>query len=260
MPLLFELKSGREGQTGIHRLDVRTKLAVSLLASVAVIFLNHPGALGLLVVFSTVYVASLKRLKILMVIYVAIILMGCMAVGMMAGLTALWPKTPSVDPGKLLVPFLRTLVMVNTALALALSSRIQSLMAALKVLRLPFCIYVPLVVMVRFIPTLIEDIRQIRECIRTKGYGLTPLSLWAHPWITIRLLLMPLLFRSLRSSDELGIAAELKGMGYGQQMTPLKKSRFGRKDIMMVCMALVVLALSLILQHYYREISGGTVI
>jgi energy-coupling factor transport system permease protein len=241
----------------IYHLDIRTKLAVSLSASLAVITLSHPAALGLLALASALYALSLHQTRLLLVVYAAVIAMWCTAVGMLAGLHALWPTSPAVDMAKLAAPFLRTCVMVNVAVTLALSSRIQSVLAALKALRLPFCIYIPLAVMIRFLPTFIEDVRQIIECIRTRGHRLTPVAVIAHPLLTLRLLLVPLLFRSLRSSDELGMAAELKGLGKAGRITPFKPARFGPNDLLVGCLGAVVLIAGLVVQLMLKDPSSG---
>jgi energy-coupling factor transport system permease protein len=257
MPASFAIESWGEGQTRVHRLDVRTKVGIGLLTTLAVMWINAPAALAILAVASLPYVLFLRKWKILLVVFAAVLLMWCGAVAMMAGLHAIWPASPPLDLKKLQAPFLRTVVMVHVTLPLALSSRIQDVVAVLKALRLPFCIYVPLAVMIRFLPTFIEDVRQVHECLRTRGHRLTPITAIARPMLTLRLLVVPLIFRSLRSSDELGIAAELKGMGSGERMTPLKVPRFKREDAWAAVLALAVLALGAALQIFSRGAGGG---
>jgi energy-coupling factor transport system permease protein len=234
-------------------------MGISLAASLAVVFLNHPVPLAVLACASALYALSLKRPLILLVVYGAVIFMWLVAVAMVAGLHAVWHEVPPLEIDKLLAPFLRTAVMVNAALTLALSSRIQTLLATLKAIRLPFSIYVPLAAMIRFLPTFIEDVRQINECLRTRGHRLAPVGVFAHPLLTVRLLLMPLLFRSLRSSDELGMAAELKGLGSAGRMTPMKRPRFSGTDAVTASLAFMVLALGAGLQMMFNPGGGGVV-
>jgi energy-coupling factor transport system permease protein len=257
MPASFAVESPEDRGGLVYRLDVRTKVGVSLLASLAVIFLKAPAALGLLAVTSGLYALSLRRWRLLIIVYVLVLLMWGSAVGMMAGLHAAWDKAPALSLEKLAPPFLRTAVMVNVALALALSVRMQALLATLKALRLPFWLYVPLAVMLRFLPTFIDDVRQVYECIRSRGYRLSPLSVLTAPRLTLRLMLTPLIFRALRSADELGIAAELKGLGSEARMTPLKVSRFGRADLVMAGVTLLMLAASAVLQITSPSGGGG---
>lgn len=248
MRALYGIEPADARPSVIHRLDARTKMAISLASSVAVVAMSDPTAMALLFAASAVYALSVRRSVVFLIAYLVVGCMWCAAIGMMAAMHLLMPKMPTADPAKLLVPFLRIGVMLNVALALALSSRIQALLSTLKSLRLPFCIYVPLAVMIRFLPTFVEDVRQIGECLRTRGYRITPLHAVVRPLFTARLLLAPLLFRSLRSSDELGIAAELKGLGNARRLTPLKTDRFSREDLVIAGVALLVIAAGAALQ------------
>jgi energy-coupling factor transport system permease protein len=257
MPASFAIESWGDGQTRLHRLDVRTKVGIALLATLAVMLINKPAALAVLTAASLPYALCLKKWKVLLVVFAAVLFMWCRAVAMMAGLHAIWPASPPLSLTRLQAPFLRTAVMVNVTLPLALSSRIHDVVAALKSLRLPFCIFVPLAVMIRFLPTFIEDVRQIHECIRTRGHRLTPLTAVTRPILTVRLLIVPLIFRALRSSDDLGIAAELKGLGSGERMIPLRKPRFKREDAWAAMLALAVLAIAATLQILSKSAGGG---
>ncbi|MFH2066834.1 MAG: energy-coupling factor transporter transmembrane component T [Pseudomonadota bacterium] len=254
---LFGIDDPGSERTFLHRLDVRTKMIISLLGSLSIIVFSDPGALGVLAAVSSLYVLSIRQVKIVLIVLGLVLFMWIAAIGMMAGMHAIWPKSPSLDLPKLLSPFLRTYIMMNVAMGLALSSRIQSLTAALKVLRIPFFIYIPLTVMIRFIPAFMEDVRQIAECIRTRGHRLHPIDLVMRPMLTIRLVLMPLLFRSLRSSDELGIAAELKGLGNGRRIAPLHPSRFGREDLLATVLTLMTVAAGAFIQYMARGGGGG---
>lgn len=257
MPVSFVIDHTGTKTSVIGRLDVRTKMAIGIMASLAALFLSHPAALSVLALGSLGYALLLRREKLLALVYAMVIGMWVVAVGMLAGLKWFWPEMAALEADKLVGPFLRCAVMANVALALALSSPIQGLLVALKALRLPFCVYVPLAVMIRFIPTFIEDVRQIGECIRTRGHRLTPGSVIARPRLTLRLLFVPLLYRSLRSADELGVAAELKGLGGASRLTPMQPGRFGRADGLAAAAALIFLATGVTLQVLLPGGGGG---
>ena len=257
MPALFSIERTDQDRSWVHRLDVRTKLGMAVLASLTVLVLNQPAALGLAAAASGLYALSLKRWKVLVAVYTMIAFIGVAAIAMMAGIHAIWPQTTALDPVILAIPFLRTMVVLNVSLTLALSSSVQSLMVTLKTLRLPFSIYVPLSIMIRFVPTFVEDVRQITECLRTRGHQLTPAAVIARPKLTVRLMLMPMLFRSLRSADELGIAAELKGLGAAPHPTPLREARFHRVDLLAAALTVSVLAAGVVLQVVTGDSSGG---
>jgi len=240
----------------VRRLDVRTKMAISISASLAVMVLSQPWSLGLLVMASGLYALALRRFKLVLICYGAVLFLGGMAVLFMHGLHWVWPKASATRYPDLVVPFLRTGVMINVMLALALSSNIQSILTALKSLRLPFCIYIPAAVMVRFIPDFIEDVRQIAETVRIRGYRLTPWLLGRRPLLAVRLLLAPILFRALRTSDELGMAAELKGIGYSRTLSPYKSAHFGKLDVGAGLAALLLVAAALAVQLVFPAASG----
>ncbi|MDY0362618.1 MAG: energy-coupling factor transporter transmembrane component T [Desulforegulaceae bacterium] len=183
--------------------------------------------------------------------------MWLLSIGIMRLMHAAVPMVPVTEPLKMLVPFLRTLVMVNVILALALSSRVQTLLTALKSFRLPVWLYLPSAVMIRFIPSFIKDVRQIHDTMLIRGYSLNPVFILRHPLIGVRLMAAPLIFRALRSSDELGIAAELKGVGYGVPMKNFRPSVFTCVDgLAMICTLAVIFAACLIQIQLGVEILG----
>ncbi|SMC39137.1 energy-coupling factor transport system permease protein [Desulfocicer vacuolatum DSM 3385] len=211
--------SAAEPPTGGHGfvsgLDVRTKILLCLSMSVAVVFLKSFEPLAFLTLASLVYVLDIGRYKMVGMCYLAICFMWLLSMAFMRLIHSMSPMIPVTEPVKMLVPFLRTMVMFNTILALALSSRIQTLLTSLKSFRLPIWLYIPSAVMIRFIPSFIKDIRQIYETMRIRGYSFNLIFILRHPRLAVRLMAAPILFRALRSADDLGIAAELKGVGYG---------------------------------------------
>ena len=69
--------------------------------------------------------------------------------------------------------------------------------------------------MVRFIPEFINDVKLIRESLKIKGFSPGIGFVTCHPLLVVRLLVVPLTIRALRSADTLAVAAELKGMDAG---------------------------------------------
>jgi len=246
-----------QAKSHVHRLDVRTKIIISLVASVAVIFIKSPLAMGFLALASALYVLELGRYGVVIICYAAIALMWLVALGFMALIHRMAPVIPASGIGAMTVPFLRTVIMINTVLALALSSRIQTVLTALKSFRLPIWIYIPAAVMIRFIPTFIRDVQQIHESMRIRGYNLHPGFILRHPVLAVRLLVAPILFRALRSSDDLGIAAELKGVSHRNGMVSYKSQAFSRGDtVAVICLALVLITGAFIQIHWGTTSTG----
>ena len=129
---------------------------------------------------------------------------------------------------------MRMVTMVNVVLPLAFTTNIQSILTALKSFNLPLFIYLPVAVMIRFIPAFINDIKQIMQSLATRGIEVKFITLLKQPVKMGRYLFMPLLFRSLRASEELGIAAELKGIGNDVKVTPYKRLSFSINDLLLL--------------------------
>lgn len=238
----FEASRHAEPQGFVYELDVRTKIAISVVTSIAVVVISNPLALGMLVLTSLAYVLSLGRFRMLALTYALIAVMWCMAVGFMYLLHLLWAASPAPEATRILTPFLRSMVMVNVVLAIALSSRIQGVLTTLKNLRLPFALYIPAAVMVRYVPLFIADAKQLGEALRTRGHRLSPLGFFRDPWLTTRLLFAPMVFRALRSADELGVAAELKGLGQVRRPSSYRTQRLRRRDYAAFAAALCCVA------------------
>ena len=60
--------------------------------------------------------------------------------------------------------------MMNVVMVLALTTRVEDLLGTLERLHLPFVVFLPAVVMLRFIPTFTNDIRQVWETLRIRGW------------------------------------------------------------------------------------------
>lgn len=241
----------------VHRLDARTKMGISLAGSVAVAVLNRPEPLGLLLGAALIYAWTVQRPRVLLIGHAALAAMWVVALGFLLAMHVLLPRTGEMELVRLLTPFLRTAVMLNIVLAMALSTRIQAVLSTLKALRLPQCVSIPAAVMVRFIPSFIADIRQIAETLKTRGYRLSPLAVLRRPRLYTRLLFVPLVFRALRAADELGVAAELKGLGYARKVRPCRTRHFTGRDWFAAGAALVCVGLGFFWQTRLGWSGGG---
>ena len=248
---LMGAEAGR-GDTADTAFDVRSRMIVTLLCSAATVAVSSFEGQGVLFLASFLYALSVRRYRALFIAYAGLSVMAGMAALFTFGISALVPSMPFTFRG-LAVPFLRGAVMLNVVLPLALTCRIQELLTALKSMRLPFCIYIPGAVMIRFIPTFMNDIRQVAETLKIRGYNLSFGEMFRHPLMMLRLLFTPLLFRSLRTSEELGIAAELKGLEAGGRFVPFRSGAWTGRDTALVLLAVIVAALAL----YFHVTLGG---
>jgi len=235
------------------KVDARARMAVSLLMSAVTVCISSVEGQALLLAASFLYVLSIRRWKAVGIAYAFLAVMMGIAVLFTYGISLLTPTMP-FSPRGIAVPFMRSAEMMNVVLPLALTCRIQELLTALKGLRLPFCIYIPAAVMIRFIPTFMHDIRQVAETLKIRGYSLSFGEMFRHPLMMLRLMFTPLLFRSLRTSEELGMAAELKGLEAGSRFVPFRTQKWTGRDTALVLLAVAVATLAL-----YVHFEFGTV-
>lgn len=252
MPVLPRIEAQSPGF--LAALDSRAKISVSLLASVMTIITASPEAQGVLFTGSACYAAAMRRPRLLLTAYALVVCLLLLALGFMALVRMAAPAMPEIKVSTMLVPFLRLLVMVNVILPLAFSTRVQSLLTSLKSFRLPFCIYIPLAVMIRFIPTFTADIRQVAESLRIRGFNLSLKQFILHPVLSWRFASVPLLFRSLKTSEDLGIAAELKGLGAGRKLNPYKRPEWTKRDTALVAVALTVAAVAFVCNMMFKPV------
>lgn len=236
----------------LNRIDVRVKMLIAAVASIMTVAISSQAAQYLLFASSFVYLLLLKRPKIIAVSYCVCILMMALSVGF-GYLISIWfpAMGKSMSLASMLVPFLRGFTMLNVVLPLAFTGRLQTILSGLQKLRLPFVIYLPSAVIIRFIPTFMNDIRQIWESLKIRGYKINPWTCTIHPLQTTRLLFTPLLFRALKTSDELGIAAELKGLNSGSSAGRANAASFSRNDYLIILLIVLICAGAAALQFYF---------
>jgi ABC-type cobalt transport system, permease component CbiQ and related transporters len=235
----------------LESLDTRAKVAVSVLASIATVILGSVEAQGLLFVCSAGYALCMRRYRIICIAYAVVAVMLLLAFGCATLVRMAAPVMRPVTIFSMLVPFLRLAVMVNVLLPLAFSTRLQTLLSSLKGLKLPFCLYIPMSVMIRYIPTVVADIKLIAEALRIRGQALSPRQFILHPFVSMRVVVMPLLFRSLKTSEDLGIAAELKGLGAERSMRPYRTPVWRLRDTVLLGLAMAVVAAAFACNVYF---------
>ena len=230
----------------LTRLDVRSKMFITALAAVMTIALSSLNSQLLLFTTSLLYLFALGRYKLIFVSYAVALLMMALSVGFASILTLFIPSMgKSLELGSLCIPFLRALTVMNTILPMAFTGRLQNILNGLQQLKLPFIIYLPAAVIIRFIPTFAGDVKQIWESLKIRGFKINPWQCTIHPLFT------PLLFRALKTSDELGIAAELKGLHAGSNSGSMHRRGFSKHDITAITLVLLICTAAVLLQIYF---------
>nr|WP_277628433.1 energy-coupling factor transporter transmembrane component T [Arsenicicoccus dermatophilus] len=120
-------------------------------------------------------------------------------------------------------------VAVAVAAHLFATTSPTALHAALRAVRVPRTVAVPLVVMVRFVPVVLVEASAVGDALRLRGLA-GPGAVLRHPMLMIERFMVPMIAASLRAGDDLSSAALLRGLGSRTDPVPLHPPRFTRVD------------------------------
>jgi energy-coupling factor transport system permease protein len=138
---------------------------------------------------------------------------------------------------------------------LFLSTSVSSLIAALAAVRLPRVLIVPLAVMLRFIPTAMDELKAIISAMRLRGVVSGPSDMLLHPMRMAEYTVLPLLASIMRIADELSAAALLRGLGLPNRPTSIVQLRVRWTDVAILLAVAAIAAL-----HVMLQIMGWTVL
>ena len=107
----------------------------------------------------------------------------------------------------------------------------NELLAALEKMHVPKALLIPLMVIYRYIPTLIREIGYVRESHKMRGSSASLPGILRHPVKEAEDFLVPLLYRSEKISEELAAAAICKGLSVKRKRSCCTDVRLGWRDI-----------------------------
>ncbi|WP_176702764.1 energy-coupling factor transporter transmembrane component T family protein [Actinomyces vulturis] len=117
------------------------------------------------------------------------------------------------------------------------------LASALRSMRLPRSFVNAVLVMLRFIPTIIAEFRAIQAAMRLRGIRLTGRDTILHPIRTVEYLLVPLMAGIIRIADDLTASAVIRGMGAREIPLPLIALRWRIGDVVVISAVIALLVL-----------------
>lgn len=217
-----------------RRVDPRTALLATCLLGIAAVISNRPEAahaacaIGALCALAT---GAWRPCIALSAAYGLIAAVMALAEG--AGNTTLVIAV-------VMLSYMAQKFVVLSLLGISLSklASMQDLLAALQAMGAPQAVLIPCMVVLRFFPTIRRDASHLMESLKTRrvlagrGYALR------HPALVCELLVVPLLMRSVRVSDELAASALVRGLGGETRPTMLHSLSFGVKDAVVTALTL----------------------
>ena len=123
---------------------------------------------------------------------------------------------------------------IFAALNLLRTTEISEILAALHNMKIPYYINIPLAVILRFFPTVKQDVVCIRQGIKTRGIDISILGILKHPFKIYEMMLIPILMRMLSAATELSASVETRGLGVKCKKTSYEELSFGIFDMLLL--------------------------
>lgn len=138
--------------------------------------------------------------------------------------------------------FRKVMVMIIGARVFFKTTEIMDLIKVLEKMKVPSFIVLPLAVTLRFIPTIRIEYLAIKDAMKVRGISLGWKDIFIHPNKKIEYLLVPLLMRSARISDELSATCITRGINSIHKKTSYKNIRIAFRDYILILVTFIVCA------------------
>ena len=217
-----------------RRVDPRTALLATCLLGIAAVISNRPEAAHAACAIGALCALAAGAWRPCIALSAAYGLIGAvMALAEGAG-------NATLVIAVVMLSYMAQKFVVLSLLGISLSklASMQDLLAALQAMGAPQAVLIPCMVVLRFFPTIRRDASHLMESLKTRrvlagrGYALR------HPALVCELLVVPLLMRSVRVSDELAASALVRGLGGEIRPTMLHSLSFGVKDAVVTALTL----------------------
>lgn len=123
---------------------------------------------------------------------------------------------------------------------MATKLRISDFSTALQNMHFPKGSIITLAVVFRYLPTVSDEFRSIKNTMKLRGIGLTFKNIILHPIKTGEYAIVPLIIRSMKIADELAASAMTRGLDLETKRTSYREIRLRLKDF--VAAGIVVIA------------------
>lgn len=114
------------------------------------------------------------------------------------------------------------------------------LTAGLRQLPIPSKMRLPVIVILRFLPTIIAEFIDVRDAMRTRGFLRSPMQVILHPLTTFEYLVVPMIFRSLKIADELASSCTVRGIESPYKKQGYYINKMTANDVILMAFFLII--------------------
>lgn len=144
----------------------------------------------------------------------------------------------------------RFAVSVAMAYYVIKTTKVSEFIAAMRALKIPQIVVLPMTVMLRFIPTVFHELKAIVDAMRLRGVAGNGWSMMTHPLRTAEFIVVPLLATTTRISDDLTASGMLRGLARTGERTSVVPIAFRITDAIVLGSLIVLIAIRLFDQYF----------
>lgn len=111
------------------------------------------------------------------------------------------------------------------------NTKVGEFLSAMNRSQLSRKIVIPVAVMLRYVPTIREDWRYIKDAMKMRDVSPSLRNLLIHPGMTVECIYVPLMMAASKTADELTVASVTRGIENPVTRTSYEKIGFGAGDI-----------------------------
>lgn len=125
------------------------------------------------------------------------------------------------------------------------TTKVSEFLSAMNRTGMPKKLVIPLAVMLRYIPTIKEDWRFIKDAMRMRDVTPSFWGFFSHPGMTVSCIYVPFMMAASKAADELSVAAITRGIENPKPRTCLVQIKFGIGDLLVAMIAITYFVLGL---------------
>lgn len=221
-------------ELGQFKLDPRTKIIILVIISFMV-FNEAPiyvSGILVLIPFICLFFSNYKKAAVIyVVLYVAAKYIQIFLLLNSTGIISIILVTFSYTSSRMLP----ILIMGYYTIA---STKVSEFISAMEKSNVPKDIIIPLSVVFRYIPSIIEEIKSITNAMKMRGFGLTVKS-FKNPLKLIEFYMVPILISAVKTSDELSAASLTRGLSNPKKRTHLVDTEFSKLDYSLLLISVI---------------------
>ncbi len=224
------------------KFDIRVNLALAVLSSLLYIFLQSEVFFALAITISTIFLLLenylLKAIKILLLY----LIFYYMTYSLFA--------SPFFRSFGLFTDIFRHLLL-PISFMLGGNRSTGEILTVFKRLHLPKVFGVSVIVLLRYMPTISFEIKNIRTALKYRGVGISFFNVLSHPLKNFKYTLIPLLMRTIHISEELTAAAMVRGVEMNNEIVSYDEVKFRKIDGLVLILFSIFVLILIPLEKYY---------